>query len=85
MTKEEILMWVDCAMTDYSHDDPNAEKILLARDMTINTLKSIEDIKTEIKEYRDACSDGEWDYYLAGRIEAYTDALDVIDKHIGGL
>ena len=48
------------------------------------SMSVIEDIKAEIKEYRDACSDGEWDYQLEGKIEAYTDALAVIDEHISG-
>ena len=72
------------AYDDAKYHEEHGE-VIVAKDLwedAKRALMAIEDIRAEIKEYRDACSDGEWDYYLAGRIEAYNDALAVIDEHI---
>lgn len=42
----------------------------------------IEDIKAEIIEYKSANEDDKWDYYHAGRTEAFDDALEIISRHI---
>ena len=47
------------------------------------TRQAIEDIKEKIAKCKSAWEAEEWDYYTAGRSEAYRDALIIIDEHIG--
>lgn len=77
MTREEYIGFANALKNNYTID---FDKLPEFCDMAVSVLSAIEKIRAEIQENLDTYKEYGWEE----EVKAYTEVLEIIDKHIGG-
>ena len=81
MTKEEAVIILEGFKNNPLINSTHAQAFAMA----ISALSAIEKIRAEIQENLDRCKEFGWEEESRDDvIKAYTEVLEIIDKHIGG-